>query len=170
MSEAFDDYRNLVADRDQLLEHNAELRARVAELTADVESRAADCELNYNTILELRKIIAEQDAALSKREAVAVGRLICDGGAWEFVPSASCPMNCDADLYMLSASQRLLSAAPCDVCGYNGPGYYQPSQHPCAASRQAANHAPGCPHASNDQDHPCACGVESQQAAKGEGA
>jgi len=25
-----------------------------------------------------------------------------------------------------------LSEAPCDVCGYNGPGYYQPDTHPCA--------------------------------------
>lgn len=52
------------------------LRARVAELTADVESRAEDCELNYKTILELRKIITEQDAALAKREAVAVNDVI----------------------------------------------------------------------------------------------
>jgi len=24
-----------------------------------------------------------------------------------------------------------VSLPPCSVCGYNGPGYYQPSQHPC---------------------------------------
>ena len=29
--------------------------------------------------------------------------------------------------------RRGLSDAPCDVCGYNGGGYYQPSTHPCAA-------------------------------------
>lgn len=23
--------------------------------------------------------------------------------------------------------------APCHLCGYNGPGYYQPDTHPCAA-------------------------------------
>jgi hypothetical protein len=23
--------------------------------------------------------------------------------------------------------------APCFCCGYNGPGYFQPDQHPCAA-------------------------------------
>ena len=28
--------------------------------------------------------------------------------------------------------RRGLSDAPCDVCGYNGVGYYQPSTHPCA--------------------------------------
>lgn len=22
--------------------------------------------------------------------------------------------------------------APCFVCGYNGPGYFQPGEHPCA--------------------------------------
>ena len=25
-----------------------------------------------------------------------------------------------------------LESAPCKVCGYNGPGYWQPSQHECA--------------------------------------
>ena len=29
--------------------------------------------------------------------------------------------------------RRGLSDAPCDVCGYNGVGYYQPSTHPCAS-------------------------------------
>lgn len=27
-----------------------------------------------------------------------------------------------------------LSEAPCSKCGYNGPGYYQPSTHQCAAT------------------------------------
>lgn len=27
-----------------------------------------------------------------------------------------------------------ISPAPCDKCGYNGPGYYQPDTHPCAAT------------------------------------
>lgn len=26
-----------------------------------------------------------------------------------------------------------MEEAPCFCCGYNGPGYYQPAQHPCAA-------------------------------------
>ena len=25
-----------------------------------------------------------------------------------------------------------MEEAPCFCCGYNGPGYYQPDQHPCA--------------------------------------
>ena len=28
--------------------------------------------------------------------------------------------------------------APCYICGYNGPGYYQPDTHPCAAKYHAA--------------------------------
>lgn len=32
-------------------------------------------------------------------------------------------------------SSRKLSDAPCNVCGYNGPGYYQPDTHPCAAPK-----------------------------------
>lgn len=27
--------------------------------------------------------------------------------------------------------------APCYLCGYNGPGYYQPDTHPCAAKYHA---------------------------------
>ena len=27
--------------------------------------------------------------------------------------------------------------APCFRCGYNGPGYFQPSRHPCAAQHHA---------------------------------
>ena len=33
---------------------------------------------------------------------------------------------------------RKLSAAPCDQCGYSGPGYYQPSTHPCAEAHHKA--------------------------------
>lgn len=31
--------------------------------------------------------------------------------------------------------------APCYLCGYNGPGYYQPDTHPCAAKYHAAQQA-----------------------------
>ena len=31
-------------------------------------------------------------------------------------------------LFSLGAMEE----APCFVCGYNGPGYYQPNKHPCA--------------------------------------
>lgn len=32
-----------------------------------------------------------------------------------------------------------LSAAPCSICGYNGPGYYQAETHPCAAQKADAD-------------------------------
>lgn len=38
----------------------------------------------------------------------------------------------------LTEQPRLLSAAPCDQCGYNGPGYYQPDTHQCAAKHHKA--------------------------------
>ena len=38
----------------------------------------------------------------------------------------------------LAEQPRLLSAAPCDQCGYNGPGYYQPDTHQCAAKHHKA--------------------------------
>jgi hypothetical protein len=42
-------------------------------------------------------------------------------------------------------------SAPCCLCGYNGPGYYQPETHACAALFGAARQeapaaAPGCKH------------------------
>lgn len=36
-------------------------------------------------------------------------------------------------------------SAPCYLCGYNGPGYYQPSQHPCAAGYHAQQPAAAVP-------------------------
>jgi hypothetical protein len=32
-----------------------------------------------------------------------------------------------------------LSDAPCDKCGYNGPGYYQQSTHPCSEEIKTTN-------------------------------
>ena len=42
-----------------------------------------------------------------------------------------------AELESRLSDQRaaVLSDAPCSKCGYNGPGYYQPDTHPCAAQR-----------------------------------
>lgn len=31
------------------------------------------------------------------------------------------------------------SSAPCSICGYNGPGYYQPASHVCAAERRSGD-------------------------------
>jgi len=41
MSDAYDDYQNLIEDRNQLLEHNEQLRARVSELEAALAKREA---------------------------------------------------------------------------------------------------------------------------------
>lgn len=40
-------------------------------------------------------------------------------------------------LEMLFAKGAMMDA-PCFVCGYNGPGYFQPDKHPCAARHHAA--------------------------------
>jgi len=34
-----------------------------------------------------------------------------------------------------------MDEAPCFCCGYNGPGYYQPDTHPCAARHHRLRHA-----------------------------
>lgn len=36
-------------------------------------------------------------------------------------------------LRKLAMTTHLFEEAPCFLCGYNGPGYYKPEQHPCAA-------------------------------------
>lgn len=36
------------------------------------------------------------------------------------------------------AADHRFSEAPCPICDYNGPGYFQPSTHPCAAMFHAA--------------------------------
>lgn len=36
-------------------------------------------------------------------------------------------------LRKLAMTTHLFEEAPCFLCGYSGPGYYQPEQHPCAA-------------------------------------
>jgi|688.fasta_scaffold412798_5 hypothetical protein len=33
----------------------------------------------------------------------------------------------------VAVKRRLWKEAPCCVCGYNGPNYFQPSVHKCAA-------------------------------------
>ena len=43
-------------------------------------------------------------------------------------------------LFALGAMEK----SPCFVCGYNGKGYFQPDQHPCAKHHHAAIHAARC--------------------------
>lgn len=31
--------------------------------------------------------------------------------------------------------------APCALCGYNGPGFFQPTTHPCAKARRSVKAA-----------------------------
>jgi hypothetical protein len=38
-------------------------------------------------------------------------------------------------------TETTLSDAPCDKCGYNGEGYYQPDKHPCAGSQTTPREA-----------------------------
>ena len=35
-------------------------------------------------------------------------------------------------LSAVPVDKKRFEKAPCYLCGYNGPGYYQPNQHPCA--------------------------------------
>jgi hypothetical protein len=48
---------------------------------------------------------------------------------------AGCSCEARADVERLRAAllKRGLSPAPCDICGYNGPGYHQSNTHSCAA-------------------------------------
>ena len=44
-------------------------------------------------------------------------------------------MNSDVDG---AIDRARFERAPCYMCGYNGPGYYKPDTHPCAAKYHAA--------------------------------
>jgi hypothetical protein len=41
-----------------------------------------------------------------------------------------------------------MAKAPCFCCGYNGPRYFQPDQHPCAKRHHALSNEPALPTAS----------------------
>lgn len=49
------------------------------------------------------------------------------------VAEATAALRAELERYKRALRRRGLSPAPCDICGYNGAGYYQPSQHECAA-------------------------------------
>jgi len=42
-------------------------------------------------------------------------------------------------------SMGAMKDAPCFCCGYNGPGYYNPEVHQCAARHHAAAEKEGTP-------------------------
>lgn len=42
---------------------------------------------------------------------------------------------------IIARAPQLLTDAPCVLCGYNGPGYYQPETHSCMAEYHAAQRA-----------------------------
>jgi hypothetical protein len=67
-----------------------------------------------NAESDLVKVSEELGVALAnswhyESEAMALKKLVVNSDAWK---------------------------APCPICNYTGPGWYQPSTHPCAALRE----------------------------------
>lgn len=56
--------------------------------------------------------------------------------AWQRIKEAA-KQTPPAALAVPAVDKARFESAPCYLCGYNGPGYYQPSQHPCAAGYHA---------------------------------
>jgi DNA repair exonuclease SbcCD ATPase subunit len=119
-------------DISALIAERRELRARVAELGASlaaakrvIEAKDAASAIYEKKLTELREA---RETLESERHANA--RLtdeleaVCKQLATRWEETAK---------LKVELAKRGLSDAPCDVCGYNGPGYYQPNQHRCAA-------------------------------------
>jgi len=102
-------------------------------------------------LAEAHAALAEAARRFTKGDSEGVRRILCDMNARENVRSTieqaeakfaeSESIRADQAIKRGIAEAKLarvvaragLSDAPCDLCGYNGPGYYQPNTHPCAA-------------------------------------
>lgn len=58
---------------------------------------------------------------------------VCRGTTCQMIEAAQQPAAVDGAI-----DRARFERAPCYLCGYNGPGYYKPDTHPCAAKYHAA--------------------------------
>jgi hypothetical protein len=109
-----DTIRELLAERDQLAAEIEALRAEVERL-AEVLSK-----------------ILENEAS-DWKAAEEFGGYVLDDELREEARAALQPAAVDGAI-----DKARFERAPCYLCGYNGPGYYQPDTHPRAAEYHAA--------------------------------
>jgi hypothetical protein len=98
------------------------------------EALAADIRAALAEILRL-KVYEESATEWQQRAAMHIERL----EVWlrAEVDAERIRKTAEAKALREALLRRGLSGAPCDVCGYAGPGYWQPDTHACVAARAA---------------------------------
>jgi hypothetical protein len=92
-------------------------------------------ELVYRDLDEAKKLIAELEAELTiAKQTLALGGSLCVEETIVGYQNRIKELEADnSRLRECLISHGVWQVAPCCVCGYNGPEYYQPANHPCAA-------------------------------------
>lgn len=99
-----------------------------------------------NVITQRSTDIALVLSALEAAQADAMrGRALSDAVSENFYckqcdtpPAKPVRLALAAIVWQRRIAKRAMADAPCFVCGYNGPGYFQPDKHPCAKWYHAA--------------------------------
>ena len=103
-----------------------EAHERIAELEAELaqaEKKLADHLAYWGNLDDLVQRAEKAEAALAEEREIR--------DAYVLKAEAALAEREQTITRMLRI--RGLSDAPCDMCGYNGRGYYNPKTHPCAA-------------------------------------
>lgn len=127
------------------VEHEPGAWSRSCESCALVlEARALRMKpININPLAEMQAQLAERtrerdryhDALIDRHGGEPIALLHELDGEREMRESAERQVRALQDRLFMRGEMAL---APCFVCGYNGPNYYQPDAHPCAARHHAA--------------------------------
>lgn len=142
----------------QLQEQLEEYERTTAAQEAEIEALRAEVDLRDSVIATHAADTREYQKQISQAEACAkrlVEALRNSADALERLafatraPNAHTPQLVELAIAMRTAALAQQPAAvdrarfrkaPCYLCGYNGPGYFQPETHPCASLYHAAPH------------------------------
>ena len=117
-----------LATLNRLERENADLRAAISKSQDDIEQTLGRA-LGYPWFKDDQKNFPGATDA----DGVCVGDHVAESLAMEAASKIS-----DLRARLEAAERKLIATgiwreAPCCICGYNGPGYFQPSKHKCAA-------------------------------------
>lgn len=101
----------------------------LGQVAGPVDERIRIYRRHWQDLIE--KADAERDALIRERDSAKADlEDVCD--------QRDAAMK-DAERYRSKLFELgVMEDAPCFFCGYNGPGYFQPTTHPCAAEHHAA--------------------------------
>ena len=112
---------------------NEHLRAG-ARFTRDEVLDFAAHEVEQAVARERERVIHEIEQMRDRLSLVPGGGLVASA----MLNEMQLTLTTIIDTLRQGAREGTLSDAPCSRCGYNGPGYYQPTTHPCAGAREGA--------------------------------